>query len=392
MEGSEPTDLPPDYARGLLGATGPASAEIAAGSDGRVIEGEITGLSGLQRSQDEVLAGRPGVTVEAVPGGEGPVPRLLADFPAVDGETITVTVDREFQTVADAVLATTPTPSALVAMEVSTGDVLAVANGPPGTNAFNRAMVGRYPPGSVFKVPSTLALLQTDLTPDAVVECPATATVGRAFRNAGGFSLGEVPFRTDFARSCNTAFVGRAESITPADLSLAAGSLGYRELDVGAPVLGGSVPDDTDATEHAAQVIGQGRVEASPFAVALASASVARGVSLEPHLVVDPPGSNPSPNLGADLPSDEIAELRDLMRLVVTEGTGEALADVPGDPVFGKTGTAEYGTQNPPRTHAWFTGYQGDIAFAVLVEDGDAGGAVAPPIAAAFLTLLDAGP
>jgi cell division protein FtsI/penicillin-binding protein 2 len=390
------TDLPTDYARGVLGATGPATEEIAESSQGRVVESEITGLSGLQLAQDEVLGGRPGVTVAAVGSDEGSTPRVLESFPAMDGESITVTLDSEVQSVADGVLANTSTPSALVAIEVSTGDVLAVANGPSGDDAFNRAMIGRYPPGSVFKVPSTLALLQTDLTPDTVVDCPPTATVGRPFRNAGGFSLGEVPFRTDFARSCNTAFVGQADSITPADLALSAASLGYRELDVGAPLFGGSVPDGADAAEHAAQMIGQGRVEASPFAVALASASVARGSSLNPRLIVDPSDTNTDSDTDADaesdtgseLPAEEVAELRVLMRLVVTEGTGSALADVPGEEVAGKTGTAEYGTANPPRTHAWFTGYQGDIAFAVLVEDGDAGGAVAAPIAADFLTLL----
>lgn len=385
-----PTDLPTDYARGVLGVTGAATEEIAGSSQGRVVEGENTGLSGLQLAQDEVLAGRPGVTVQAVGPDERSTPRMLESFPAVDGESIAVTLDREVQSVADAVLANTSTPSALVAVEVSTGDVLAVANGPSGDDAFNRAMIGRYPPGSVFKVPSTLALLQTDLSPDTVVDCPPTATVGRPFRNAGGFSLGEVPFRTDFARSCNTAFVGLADSITPAELALSAESLGYRELDVGAPLFGGSVPDDADATEHAAQMIGQGRVEASPFAVALASASVARGSSLNPRLVIDPSDSDsdsdPDPEPG--LPAEEVAELRELMRLVVTEGTGSALDEVPGEDVAGKTGTAEYGIANPPRTHAWFTGYRGDIAFAVLVEDGDAGGAVAAPIAADFLTLL----
>jgi cell division protein FtsI/penicillin-binding protein 2 len=56
--------------------------------------------------------------------------------------------------------------------------------------------------------------------------------------------------------------------------------------------------------------------------------------------------------------------------------------------VYAKTGTAEFGTEDPPQSHAWFTGYQGDIAFAVLVEDGGFGGQVAAPLAADFLTKL----
>ena len=57
--------------------------------------------------------------------------------------------------------------------------------------------------------------------------------------------------------------------------------------------------------------------------------------------------------------------------------------------MYGKTGTAEF-DNNPAHTHAWFTGYQGDIAFAVFVENGGGGSAVAVPIAEKFLRLLGA--
>ena len=83
---------------------------------------------------------------------------------------------------------------------------------------------------------------------------------------------------------------------------------------------------------------------------------------------------------------------RGFTRSVVTEGSGTALRDAPGGEVFGKTGTAEYGTDSPPRTRAWFVGYQGYIAFAVLVEDGRSGGSVAAPIARAFLDAYRAAP
>jgi cell division protein FtsI/penicillin-binding protein 2 len=75
------------------------------------------------------------------------------------------------------------------------------------------------------------------------------------------------------------------------------------------------------------------------------------------------------------------------MRLVVTSGTGTK-ADIGGEPVHGKTGTAEFGTRRPPETHAWFVGFRGDLAFAVLVEGGGFGGEVAAPLAARFLRSL----
>jgi cell division protein FtsI/penicillin-binding protein 2 len=75
------------------------------------------------------------------------------------------------------------------------------------------------------------------------------------------------------------------------------------------------------------------------------------------------------------------------MRLVVTKGTATpVLGSVPG--VFGKTGTAEFGNATPPATRAWFVGWQGNVAFAVLVEEGKSGAGVAAPIAKAFLAKL----
>ena len=374
--------VPPDFASSVLGATATADEEAALNSEGRVQVGDLVGVSGIQASQDERLAGLPGMSVQAV--AEGAEPRVLKDFPAVPGESITVTLDPSIQMAADAAVADTANPSALVAIQVSTGDVLAVANGPTSASEFNRAMLGKYPPGSVFKVPTTLGLFQNGLTPDEVVDCPATVVVGKEFRNAEGEALGPVPFREDFAHSCNTAFVSQADRISATELTQVAASLGYRELDMEVPVFGASVPSDGDVTEHAAQMIGQGRVEASPFAVALSSASVAAGRSLEPRLVVDPESSEPA--AGEPLPEAAVVPLREVMRQAVVDGTGGAVAFVPGGEVFAKTGTAEFGTETPPRTHAWFTGFQGDIAFAVLVEDGGFGGSVAAPIAARFLT------
>ena len=83
-----------------------------------------------------------------------------------------------------------------------------------------------------------------------------------------------------------------------------------------------------------------------------------------------------------------LAESREFARaLVGTEGTGTALAGIPGD-VHGKSGTAEYGGGNPPPTHAWFIAYRDDVAVAVLVENGRSGGSVAAPIAARFFAAL----
>ncbi|MEO6628419.1 MAG: penicillin-binding transpeptidase domain-containing protein, partial [Aquihabitans sp.] len=251
-EQTPPSDLPVNFARGVLGNTGPASEEMAAASNGRLRPGEVTGISGVQQGQDAVLAGTPGLRVEAVATAPGAAPRQLAAWPAVAGKSVVVTLDSRIQAAADAVLSTSGKPSALVAIRVSTGDVLAVANGPAGSSAYNRAMLGRYPPGSVFKVATALGLLERGLRPDTMVNCPATIVVGKRFRNAEGEVLGNVPFREDFAKSCNTAFIGQADKLPSDELSATAERLGYRSLDVGAPVFGGSVPITDNLTEHAA--------------------------------------------------------------------------------------------------------------------------------------------
>ena len=82
-----------------------------------------------------------------------------------------------------------------------------------------------------------------------------------------------------------------------------------------------------------------------------------------------------------------LGTLRTLMRSVVTSGTGTALASLPGE-IRGKSGTAEYGGGDPPPTHAWFIATRGDLALAVLVEDGESGGRVAAPVARRFFEAL----
>jgi cell division protein FtsI/penicillin-binding protein 2 len=81
-----------------------------------------------------------------------------------------------------------------------------------------------------------------------------------------------------------------------------------------------------------------------------------------------------------------VSDLRSMMSAVVAEGTA-AGAGLPAG-TFGKTGTAEFGNANPPATHAWFIGFRGDLAFAVLVEGGGVGGRVAAPLAARFLRAI----
>lgn len=397
-----------DFARALLGSVGDATAEDVDRSDGRIEAGDQVGHGGLEGALESTLAGTPGVKVRAVlPDGTlpadlppGPWPRVVYEVAAVPGTDVATSLDSRIQLAADAALVGAPGPAALVAVWPSTGDVLAVANaGGTGGGSFDRALEGRYPPGSTFKVVTTYALLAGGMNPDEVVACPPSINVGgRAFVNAESGALGAVPFRVDVAQSCNTAFVSLNGRVDDAALTSAGAALGLRD-DYGFPVtsFGGDVPPEPDAVGHAAAMIGQGKVLASPLGMATVAASVANGSTVTPVLVRPGPTGGPAgsgttvaaPGSAAPALDQAIAaQVGELMRGVVTGGTSTILAGVPGAPVHAKSGTAEFGSGDPPPTHAWMIGYQGDIAFAVLVEGGGFGARTAGPIAQTFLRSL----
>ena len=254
----------------------------------------------------------------------------------------------------------------------------------PVDDSFNRAFEGQYPPGSTFKVITTAALLEAGLDPDETVECPATIVVGgRSFRNFEGGAAGAVPFSTDFAESCNTAFVSLAGRLGPADLRETRGTFGIgRPVSSGSAKYPGDVPVASDEVDQAASMIGQGRILVSPVAMAGVAATVVDGRWHQPRVLAsDPRGPRPP------LPAGGAETLRSLMREVVTDGTGTALGAVTGEPI-GKSGTAEYGSGDPPPTHAWFIAGRDDVAVAVLVENKPSGGEFAAPIAARFFDSL----
>ena len=127
---------------------------------------------------------------------------------------------------------------------------------------------------------------------------------------------------------------------------------------------------------------GQGETQVSPAAMAAAVAAVARGAWLPPVLVTEPapPAVEPVP-----LPEPVVADLHDALRRVVTPRHRLRAGARAGGAGYGKTGTAEAG---PEVTHAWFIGWQGDLAVAVFVEDGRSGSQAAVPLAERFFRAL----
>ncbi|EMY34634.1 penicillin-binding protein, transpeptidase [Arthrobacter crystallopoietes BAB-32] len=384
------------FAAGLLGSVREATAEDIEKSDGAIVAGDTVGAGGIQAAFNESLAGTPGLRIAAVgepaaEGAEAPRRELFSTEVAA-GKDVQLTLDPKLQTAAEEVLEDTDSPSSIVALRPSTGEIVAAANG-PASEGYNTAFLGQYAPGSTFKIATALGLLRQGMTPESDITCAAEFTAdGRTFENADGYDpafLGEISLTEAIAHSCNTAFVSEYENLSQDQLADAAGALGIgMTADIGLEAFWGAIPrEDNEGTAHAASMIGQSRVQASPLALAVMMASVVEGELVVPRLV-DGYDGEAEPAKGAELTTEEADQLRSMMRAAVTDGYLANLAALPGEPVIGKTGTAEYGNQDPLQTHSWVIAAQGDLALAVFVEDGDLGAVTGAPMVEEFLTAI----
>ncbi|VEG57349.1 cell division protein FtsI/penicillin-binding protein 2 [Mycolicibacterium aurum] len=332
----------------------------------------LSGLSELWQQRTDAAAGW-AVTAETETG-----PRQVGGQDAKPVGDIASTLDSGMQLAAEAALAPLPTPATIVAIQPSTGHLLVVAQNAPADAQGPIALTGLYPPGSTFKTVTVSAALQAgQVTPDSIVACPGTENIeGRQIPNDDNFELGDVPLHTAFAKSCNTT-MGRLAVNLPSDgLTKAAAQLGLG-IDYVAPgmtTVTGSVPVADTSALRVEEGIGQGKVTASPFGMALVAATLAHGTVPAPAIVEGQPGvpdRTPEP-----LPPNVDEQVQAMMRETITNGTATQLQDIPG--LLGKTGTAEY--IDDQHAHGWFVGISGDLALAVFVSDA---GSSAPAVDAA---------
>lgn len=324
-------------------------------------------LAGISKKADEQVAGRAGwsITTADARGAQVDVLHEVAPKPA---SAMNSTLSDDVQTAAEQAVDPLSKGAMLVAMRPSNGEVLAVAQNAAADAQGPVALTGQYPPGSTFKIVTAAAALQSGKVDiDTPVQCPAKKTFdGRAIPNDHDFALGTIPVLEAFAQSCNTTFAQLAVDQPPDALTRAARQLGIG-VDFNMPggiTITGKVPPAENTVQRAENGIGQGKVLASPFGMALATASVARGSMPTPTLIKGmktTAKSNPTP------PTPEALEqLRPMMREVVNSGTATQLAG--SGEVAGKTGTAQFG--DGTHSHGWFVGYRGDLAFSVLLVDG----------------------
>ncbi len=344
-------------------------------------------VPGIRTTVEEQLATAAGWRIVTVTTIGEEVETLASQQPRLV-PTMTTTIDRGMQTAGERAVDAVSDPAMIVAIQPSTGEILAVAQNSAADAQGALSLTGRYPPGSTFKIVTASAALQSAaVTLDSPVDCPATTVIGeRRVPNDQLFDLGTVPLRTAFARSCNTTFAQLAARMGAGALTDAAHQMGIGiDYDVpGITTVTGQAPPSESTVRRAENGFGQGRVLASPFGMALAASTVAAGGQFPIPVLIRgmPTGMAPGPI--ESLPREVADSLRVMMREVVTRGTAKTLADQ--GQLYGKTGTAEYSSTG---AHGWFVGFRGDLAFATLVVDAGSSGP-ALDVSERFLSTLDA--
>ncbi|HEX6347191.1 penicillin-binding transpeptidase domain-containing protein [Umezawaea sp.] len=322
-------------------------------------------LPAIRKSVEEQVAGRSGFRVYTVAAG-GDELEGLHEKASEPAEAVKTALSKAVQVAAEDAVEPLPEAAMLVAIQPSTGDILAVAQNEPADVQGAIALTGQFAPGSTFKIVSALAALEDGkVQADTAVPCPGKTTIDgrRIVPNDHDFDKGTIPLHSAFAFSCNTTFAEIAAGLPADALTKTADKLGLG-VDFEVPAITtitGSVPPATDVVERAEDGFGQGKVLASPFGMAVVAATVARGEQPIPSLLrgqetkVDHRSATIAPTV--------LEPIRQMMREVVDVGTAQLLADIPD--VRGKTGTAQFG--DGVNSHGWFVGYRGDLAFATLV-------------------------
>ncbi|WP_328845145.1 penicillin-binding transpeptidase domain-containing protein [Streptomyces sp. NBC_00258] len=279
--------------------------------------------------------------------------------------------------------------SSVVAVQPSTGQVLAVAN--HRGDAFNAAFQGQVAPGSTMKIITAAMLIDNGVASmNGPAPCPPTATwQSQTIPNLKGMEPNEgASLANSFMRSCNTAFVKlidgtEANPLTDESLTTEAQErfgLG-KDWKTGIVSFDGSVPASA-GPNRAANAIGQGEVQMNPLNMASVTATAITGTFRQPYLV-SPKLDNRQLATARGLSSGTVGQLKQMMRLTATGGTAqEAMRGLGGD-IGAKTGSSEVDGQKTP--NSWFTGFRNDVAAAAMTEEGGHGGDAAGPIVAQVL-------
>lgn len=369
--------------------SGPLAAQVLG-----FVGDENRGLAGLESAYDDVLTGRPGKAVterdpagRIIPVGESSVQA------AVEGSDLMLTIDKQIQFEAEAALARAvqawqASGGTVIVMNPKNGNILAMANNPvfnpndlkssDGAARRNRAVVDVLEPGSVSKMLTAAAALETKVTtPTEVMLVDDQLRIGaKVFKDSHAHPVESMSFSQIIQSSSNVGTIMVAERLGKQPLYDYLGRFGYgRKTGLGFPGESAGILPKTDKwwqTSLGTIAIGQG-VAVTPLQMARAYATLANdGVEVQPNLVqatVDASGKKhyAKPAQGARVIERETAQTLTEMLVGVTggpDGTGRAAA-IPGYRVAGKTGTA----QKPRVGAAGYSGYMSSFVGFAPADD-----------------------
>ena len=404
---------------------------------------ERVGRDGLEYYAEKSLAGVRGGVLYVVDANNNIITQLASRDPQ-PAESVYTTLDYDLQVGLQRSNALSAgMHGAIVVLERDTGRVLAMLSSPgfnpnlfepnnanysyqindlytSSTPLLNRATQGIYPLGSVFKVVTMSAALESGLyTKDSEYDCgyfftelsgmePHDWTYDHYLQDGRTQASGRLTLPQGLMRSCNPWFwhIGldfyqRGMYTAISDMARGFGLGSATGIEIGDAA--GNIPDPTSEVDAVNLAIAQGNTLITPLQVADFIAAVGNGGKLYKPSVIDqivPVDGEPTyvftPTLRGSLPvsPENLSIVQNAMVSVVMDPRGTAyrtsayglnsFVNSTGIPVAAKTGTAESGTIDP---HAWFAGYtfagrenRPDIAVAVLVENGGEGSVVAAPI------------
>ncbi|BAJ30400.1 MULTISPECIES: penicillin-binding transpeptidase domain-containing protein [Kitasatospora] len=287
-----------------------------------------------------------------------------------------LTLDADLQAAAEqAVAGQGGKPASLVAIEPSSGGILAYAFSP--STGQNRAFSGATAPGSTMKVLTSAALLEAGVTPTTPMPCPETTMVtGKSISNDEPGAHPDYTLTDAFVNSCNTSFIEKGKDVLkPNSLPAIAKDVfglglvwrtGLSNFDTDIPVEG-------NMAGAASEFIGQGKVRANPLGMASVAATVQSGVFRQPILVPGMEQKKAARNLSPEV----LGSLQSLMVQTVRSGTAAVVKPALPAGSGAKTGTAE--VDSSADANSWFTAYSGNLAVAAEVQGGGHGSAAAGP-------------
>ena len=428
------------HALGYVGGSDEISLEDVPGEDLKTYAFKSTiGRDGLELRYDARLQGETGGTIYRVdPAGFRVNPPLNRKMP-VQGHNLAASLDIDLQLAAERAMEQFESlKGAAVALDVRTGEVLVLASLPDyDLNAFsprlspaaaqdinergawtNRAIGGVYPPGSTFKLITTLAGLRSGRlsAENSTADCRGTLRIGgRNFvcdKSSRGYEThGIIGLRDAIAKSCDIFFYTYGMQIGP-DLMAAEARRFHLDRRTGI-----DLPNETSrmlipdtawkqkthgegwfAGDSANMAIGQGFIGVTPLGMACFVASLARGETTTVPILLHQPDRPPQHTAPIGLTPGQYATILSGMEGCTTEGTAKILTTaflrIPGLRIAGKTGTSQVGPAGAQTNIAWFVCFapvdDPRIAVAVAIE-GDqpgetfGGGRYAAPVAQAIL-------